>query len=136
VGREIFGGQSFAISNSHMLVRQQEPRIDKGHVAVRYSFLIESFADYPQSLSLGSARASIRGRRPKIVCKVGNYTPAQLVLEAHGRYRIDCDFGFTLSEVPLDTLGDSTALITIPMTLDGESGEATFSYYFRREDAS
>jgi hypothetical protein len=136
VPREIFGAQSFAISNSPMLVQQREPRIDQGRLAVTYSFLIESFADYPQSLALGSARASIAGRRPKVVCKVAGHALAELLLQAHGRYRVDCDLGFTLSEVPLGALGDSTARITIPMTLDGVSGETTFSYYFLREDAS
>ena len=136
VGREIFGGPSFALSNSPMLVRQREPRIDNGRLTVTYSFLIESFADYPQPLALGSARVSIAERQPKIVCKVGNHALAELLLEAHGRYRVDCDFGFTLEEVPLDALGDSTAQITIPVELGGVSGETTFSYYFRREDAS
>lgn len=136
VGREIFGAEGFAISNSPMLVQQREPRIDNGRVTVTYSFLIESFADYPQSLALGSARVSIAERRGKIVCKVGNHALAELLLEAHGRYRVDCDFGFTLAEVPLAALGDSTANITISVKLDGVSGEVTFSYYFRREDAS
>ena len=119
-----------------MLVRQREPQIDNGRVTVTYSFLVESFADYPQSLALGNARVTIAGRKPKIVCKVGNHALAELLLEAHGHYRVDCDFGFTLEEVPLGALGDSTANITIPMKLDGVSGEATFPYYFRREDAS
>ena len=136
VRREIFGTRSFAISNSPMLVQQRQPRVDHGRVSVTYSFLIESFANYQQSVALGSARAEIAGRRPKVVCKVGDYALAELLLEAHGRYRIDCELGFTLQEVPLGQMGDSTANITIPMTLDGVSGEMTFSYYFRREDAS
>jgi len=138
VEREIFGRPSFAISNSPMLVEPpaHEPRIDNGNVAVRYSFLIESFADYPQTVALGRARASISGRRPKVVCKVAEHALGELLLEAHGRYRIDCDFGFTLREVPLGMLGDAVARISIPMTLNGVSDETTFSYFFRREDAS
>jgi len=119
-----------------MLVQPHQPHTDEGRVAATYSFLIESFAEYPQSLSLGRARASIAGRRSEIVCRVGGRALAELLLQAHGRYRVDCDFGFKLSEIPLDAIGDATAHIAIPMMLDGESNEATFSYYFRREDAS
>jgi hypothetical protein len=136
VEREIFGRQSFAISNSPMLAAPREPRIDKGHVAIRYSFLIESFAAYPQSVALGGARASIAGRRPKVVCQVSGHAFEELLLEPGGRYRVDCDLGFTLGEVPLKAIGDAAARITIPMTLNGVSDETTFAYYFRREDAS
>ena len=136
VGREIFGARSFAISNSPMLLRQRQPRVDHGRVSVTYSFLIESFANYPQSIALGKAYAELAGRKPNVVCKVGNVALAELLLEAHGRYRIDCDLGFTLKDVPLERIGDATANITIPMTLNGVTAETTFSYYFRREDAS
>jgi len=112
-----------------MLVHPVEPRVDQGRVTVTYSFLIESFAEFSQSVGLGHATISIAGRRPKIVCSVGGHALEELILEPRGRYRVDCAFGFTLSEVPL-------ANISVPMTLNGASGAATFSYFFRREDAS
>jgi hypothetical protein len=119
-----------------MLVQAPEPRVSQGRVAVTYSFLIESFAEYPQSVALGRARGSIAGRRSKVVCKVAGHALPELLLEPHGRYRVDCDIGFTLGEVPLHDIGDAAARVTIPMTLNGVSDETTFAYYFRREDAS
>lgn len=136
MGREIFGGPSFAISNSPMLVHPEQPRVDDGRVSATYSFLIESFAEYPQSAALGRAKLSIAGRQPKIVCSVAGHALEELILEARGRYRVDCAFGFTLTEVPLAKLGDATARISIPMTLNGAIAEIAFSYFFVREDAS
>jgi len=136
VGREIFGTPNFALSNSPMLVGQREPRIENGRVSVTYSFLIESFADYLQSVALSSARAHIAEHPASVSCKVGGHALDELLLEAHGRYRIDCDLAFTLAEIPLDKLGDATARITIPMIVSGMSRETTFSYFFRSEDAS
>ncbi|HYQ03781.1 MAG TPA: hypothetical protein VER96_34140 [Polyangiaceae bacterium] len=136
VGRELFGSSSFAISNSPMLVRQREPRVKNGRVTVTYSFLIESFADYPQSVALAGARARIAEHPASVRCKVGDQVLDELLLEARGRYRVDCDLAFELAEIPLDKLGDVTARITIPMTLGGEPRETTFSYFFRSEDAS
>lgn len=136
VGREIFGGSSFAISNSPMLVNPEQPRVDAGRVTATYTFLIESFAEYPQSAALGRATLSIAGRQPKIVCSVAGHALEELILEPRGRYRVDCAFGFTLTEVPLGKLGDAVARISIPLIVNGESDEATFSYYFWHEDAS
>ena len=136
VGREIFGGPSFAISNSPMLVHPQQPRVRDRHVTATYSFLIESFAEYPQSVALGHATLRIAGRQPKVLCSVAGHALEELILEPRGRYRVDCLFGFTLEEVPLAKLGDVVARIAIPVTLNRERGEAKFSYYFWREDAS
>lgn len=136
VPREIFGGESFAISNSPMLVHPVQPRIDDGRVTATYSFLIESLAEYPQSVALGQATLSIAGRQPKVVCSVAGHALEELILEARGRYRIDCAFGFTLTEVPLAKIGDAVARINVPMTLGGRNDQIPFSYFFLREDGS
>ena len=133
---ELFGAPSFAISNSPMLAHPQEPRVEKGRVAVTYSFLVESFASYPQSVALARASLTIANRHPKVVCGVAGHALDELLIEPRGRYRVDCEIAFSLSEVPLSSIGDATARLAIPMTLNGVSDETQFVYFFRREDAS
>jgi hypothetical protein len=132
----LFGTPSFAISNSPMFVHPQQPRVEHGRVAVTYSFLIESFASYPQSVALARASLTIANRHPKLVCSVAGHALAELLLEPGGRYRIDCEIAFTFREVPLSSIGDATARLVIPMTLNGVSDQTQFVYFFRREDAS
>jgi hypothetical protein len=134
--RELFGTPSVVISNSPMFVMPREPRLENGRVSVTYSFLVQNFAAQAQSLLLGQASLTLAHRHSKLDCRVAGHALPELLVEPRGRYRVDCEIAFTLRELPLGTVGDRTARISIPAVLDGVEGALGFEYFFRREDAS